>query len=72
MSANPSQEELLFAIHKLEEDNRNLVNKTKTLSEDLDRYRLLVDNASDLIHCVTPREVSLHQSGLARRPGLHR
>jgi len=55
MSADLSQEELLFTVKKLEEENRDLIHKTKTLSEDLDRYRLLVDNASDLIHSVTPR-----------------
>jgi len=55
MSANLSQEDLLLAINKLEQENLDLVNHAKTLREDLDRYRLLVDNASDLIHSVTPQ-----------------
>jgi len=54
MSANLNHEDLLRKIAELEEENQILVNTTKKLGEDLNRYRLLVDSASDLIHSVTP------------------
>lgn len=54
MAVNLNHEDLLHKIKALEEENQLLANTTKKLSEDLNRYRLLVDNASDLIHSVTP------------------
>ncbi len=54
MTANLPPEDLLFKIKELEEKNHGLVQKNDQLSKELDRYRLLIDSASDLIHSVTP------------------
>jgi PAS domain S-box-containing protein len=60
MPANLTPEELLLTIKKLEDTNRQLVQKTERLTEELDRYRLLIDSASDLIHSVTPQGTFLY------------
>ena len=60
MPANLSPEELQFKLNELEEENRDLVKKTEKLSADLNRYRALVDSASDLIHSVTPQGAFLY------------
>ena len=60
MPANLTSEELLLTIKKLEDKNRQLVQKTEKLSEELERYRLLIDSASDLIHSVTPEGAFLY------------
>lgn len=61
MSANvTTTEELLLKIKELEEENQCLINKSEKLSEDLCYYRLLIDNASDLIHSVTPEGTFLY------------
>ena len=60
MPANLTPEELLLTIKELEDTNRQLVQKTEELSEELDRYRLLIDSASDLIHSVTPEGAFLY------------
>ena len=60
MPANLTPEELLLTIKELEDTNRKLVQKTEGLAEELDRYRLLIDSASDLIHSVTPEGVFLY------------
>ena len=60
MPANLTPEELLLTIKELEDKNRQLVQKTEGLSGELDRYRLLIDSASDLIHSVTPEGAFLY------------
>jgi len=60
MPANLTPEKLLLSIKKLEDKNRKLVQKTEKLTKELDRYRLLIDSASDLIHSVTPEGAFLY------------
>ena len=60
MPANLTPEELLLTIKELEDKNRQLVHKTEKLAEELDRFSLLVDSASDLIHSVTPEGAFLY------------
>ena len=60
MPANLTPEELLITIKKLEDTNRQLVQKNEKLTEERDRCRLLIDSASDLIHSVTPQGTFLY------------
>ncbi|MCX5870099.1 MAG: PAS domain S-box protein [Deltaproteobacteria bacterium] len=60
MPANLTPEKLLLTIKKLEDKNRKLVQKTEALAKELDRYRLVIDSASDLIHSVTPEGAFLY------------
>ncbi len=60
MPANLTPEELLFTIKELEEKNRQLVQKTEKLTKNLNRYRSVIDSASDLIHSVTPKGAFLY------------
>lgn len=49
---NPDHHRL--ALQTLEEENRRLTAANSQLASELNRYRLLIDSASDLIHSVTP------------------
>lgn len=61
MSANVTPtEDLLLKIKALEEENQSLIKQTENLSEDLKRYRSVIDSASDLIHSVTPEGTFLY------------
>jgi PAS domain S-box-containing protein len=60
MPANLTPEKLLLTIKKLKDQNRKLIQKSEELAKELDRYRLLIDSASDLIHSVTPEGAFLY------------
>ena len=60
MPATLPPKELLLKIRELEEENQSLINKSERLSEDLCYYRSVIDNASDLIHSVTPEGAFLY------------
>ena len=60
MPVTPTTEALLLQIQELEERNQTLANQASKLSEELERYRLLIDSASDLIHSVTPEGAFLY------------
>ena len=60
MPANLTPEELLFTIKELEDKNRQLVQKNEKLTKNLNRYRSVIDSASDLIHSVTPKGAFLY------------
>ncbi|MEK6200980.1 MAG: PAS domain S-box protein [Desulfobulbaceae bacterium] len=61
MSANVTPtEDLLLKIKELKEENQCLIAKSERLSEDLCYYRSVIDNASDLIHSVTPEGIFLY------------
>ncbi len=54
MGAEPSYEELLERNKKLEKEAARRIEALVDLDERLERYSTLVENASDLIHSVTP------------------
>ncbi len=54
MIAHLSLDECLLSIQQLESDKKELLAATEQTTQELNRYRLMLDNASDLIHSVTP------------------
>ncbi len=60
MTAHLSPEEYVLVIKHLETDKNRLIATTQQTTQELDRYRLMTDNASDLIHSVTPEGVFLY------------
>ncbi|MBI5558688.1 MAG: PAS domain S-box protein [Deltaproteobacteria bacterium] len=54
MNEKPSYDELAARVHELERDRAAHRLRTAALEESVARYSDLIDNASDLIHSVTP------------------